>query len=135
MLADGAWLLVGCLGQCLSLLALGGHCFFYSGSRVSPGRGWFGRWWVTTDRFYGCFGGAGWLLVLWLMVGAGCLFCFSLAVADYCRALGSNWTVLADVGWLVVGFLTGAARCWRWMPTSALGVLLAVTGYCGAMGD
>jgi len=104
------------------------------GSRVSPGRGWFGRWWVTTDRFYGCFG-AGWLLVLWLMVGAGCLFCFSLAVADYCRALGSNWTVLADVGWLVVGFLTGAARCWRWMPTSALGVLLAVTGYCGAMGD
>ena len=54
---------------------------------------------------------------------------------DYCGALGGDWTVLADGGRLVVGFLAGAARCWRWMPTSALGVFLAVTGYCGAIGD
>jgi len=54
-------------------------------------------------------------------------------VDDYCGALGGDWTVLADGGRLVVGFLAGAARCWRWMGTGALGVLLAVTGYCGAM--
>ena len=52
------------------------------------------------------------------MVGAGCFFlCFSLAVEDYCGALGGDWTVLADGGRLVVGFLAGAARCWRWMGT------------------